>query len=135
MQYKTKPPMTLDGWLEEIVNAYCDAMETIPFGPLAGKEITHEDLFHVAPIICLKFRGIKRNKRNSKLAAEAALCSYIATKDRTENELTDPCISFALCYVASHYGLDFLGEEEAVSILDYIESRSEQLIEKIKGKL
>ncbi len=44
-------------WLEEIRDAMVDACDTKPFGILTGHPITDADLFHLAPLVCLKFRG------------------------------------------------------------------------------
>ncbi|MBM4073276.1 MAG: hypothetical protein FJ271_30795 [Planctomycetes bacterium] len=38
---------------------YFAASEAEPFGPLVGTEITDANLFHLAPLVCLKFRGKK----------------------------------------------------------------------------
>lgn len=73
-------PHNLDAWLEEIGAAYRDAQETIPFGLLIGQPICAEDLFHLGPVICLKFRGIKNSKSNLKRATDAALSSYVAAQ-------------------------------------------------------
>ena len=60
MQIKNKVPTTLNAWLKETAEAYNDAVETIPFGRFIDREIKVNDLFHLAPAICLKFRGIKK---------------------------------------------------------------------------
>jgi hypothetical protein len=59
MKNRRRPtPASRDAWLEEIAAAYKDAAEAIAFGPLAGQEIKPGDLFHMAPAVCLKFRGL-----------------------------------------------------------------------------
>jgi len=100
-------PTTEQERLAEIEKAYLDAFETIPFGPLVGQELTPKELFHLAPVICLKFREIDRTDSNLKKATEAALSSY----------------------VASHFGLDLIGEIECTNILNYVESNLGQLVE------
>jgi hypothetical protein len=50
-------PRSLQAWLEEIVEAIADAAGTKPFGQIIGTPITDADLFHLAPLVCLKFRG------------------------------------------------------------------------------
>jgi hypothetical protein len=75
----TAMPATLRAWLSEIADAYLDAYEAIPYGEVFGDTITENELFHMAPHICLKFRGIKRTKANIKKSTEAMLSSYIAT--------------------------------------------------------
>ncbi len=69
-----------------------------------------------------------------KKAADAALSSYVATKDKSGNIIESPYISFAFCYVASHFGLNLLDEDEAVVIMDHIESHSNELIDSITKK-
>jgi hypothetical protein len=95
-------PQTKSEWIEEIAAAYSDAEEAIPFGKLVGQDIEEEDLFHMAPDICLKFRGIRRTKAKLEKASKAAFSSYVATKDSGGHILDGPYISFALCYLASH---------------------------------
>jgi hypothetical protein len=87
-------PQTKSEWIEEIAEAYRDAEEAIPFGQFVGKNIEEKDLFHMAPDICLKFRGIKRTKAKLKKTTEAALSSYVATKDFIGHILDDPHIAF-----------------------------------------
>ena len=74
-------PDTHDAWLQEIAAAYADAHEAIPFGPLVGTDIGEGSLFHMAPEVSLKFRGIKRTPGKSKKATDAALMSYVVMKD------------------------------------------------------
>ena len=79
---KTANPIPSDptAWLAEIAAAYDDALEALPFGPLVDEQISEDDLFHLGPIVCLKFRGIRRSKSNLKRATDAALASYVATE-------------------------------------------------------
>ena len=50
-------PTTTEEWLKEIGLAMSDASETKPFGILTGSPITDANLFHLAPLVALKFRG------------------------------------------------------------------------------
>ena len=43
---------------KELDKAIADARETKPFGLLTGQPITDSNLFHLAPLVCLKFRGL-----------------------------------------------------------------------------
>ena len=70
---KKKIPGSAKEWLIEISEAYKDAEEAIPFGPSAGVDITESELFHIAPSVCIKFRGLSWSKKNIKKATEAAL--------------------------------------------------------------
>ena len=119
-------------WLSEITEAYLDAKEAIPFGAITGSEITENELFHLAPSVCLKFRGIKDSKKNRKKATEAALSSYIANEDANNGVLQNPVMAFAFCYVLAHYGLELLDDEECERILIHVENNLESIEIKIK---
>ena len=121
-------PATLEGWLIEIATAYADAAEAIPFSAyVADQRMGEEDLFHLAPSVCLKFRGLRRTRAILKNATEVALSSYVASKETMGDERSDPHLSFAFCYVASHFGLELITENEASRVLDFIETNREQL--------
>jgi hypothetical protein len=124
---KKKIPSSGKAWLIEIWKAYNDAEEAIAFGPVAGVSITENDLFHMAPSVCIKFRGLKRSEKNLKMATDAALSSYAATKELKDGITNNPFISFAFCYIASHYGLGLLLENEANDIIQYLEENQSQL--------
>ena len=90
MGKEPKPPPSIPkAWLKEIAAAYLDAEEAIPFGPLAGVAITKKDLFHLAPSVCLKFRGMEQSKKNIKKVTEAALSSYVATLDTAPDSMAE----------------------------------------------
>lgn len=133
MKMKKSLPELHEEWLAEIAAAYKDACETIPFGPLVGKEIKTEDLFHLAPSICLKFRGIAPSEKLRKKATEAALSSYIATRDRCEETLACPQIAFAFAYLASHFGLGLLASETVNLIMEFIESKQKEFLGMTEG--
>ena len=125
-------PTDKKAWIHEIALAYRDAMEAIPFGPWVGVRITVKDLYHLAPAVCLKFRGIRATKTALKKATEAALCSYIAEQDAAPEVVADPVHAFAFCYIASHFGLGLLSQKEASSILQDIEPGIPSLNKKIR---
>ena len=114
--------------LEEIAKAYKDARETIPFGALAGEDITPDDLFHMAPVICLKFRGLRLTRRLRKQATEAALSSYVATEDESPEVFSTPQIAFAFAYLASHFGLDLLDADAVSALMEYVEEHQDKLL-------
>lgn len=128
MKAKNGIPESPEAWLEEIARAYLDALETLPFGKLVGQKIEPKDLFHLGPPVCLKFRGVKRSKKNLKRATEAALSSYVATKEIVGDLFDIPQMSFAFCYLASHFGLELIEENLSTEILDFVESRLDNLI-------
>ena len=123
-----KTPKTPEAWLEEIAKAYLDAIETIPFGALTGNKFEEKELFHLAPALCLKFRGIKTTEDNLKIATDAALSSFVATKDSVDNLFKIPQVAFAFCYLASHFGLDLVDKNTLSETMGYIESKLDYLI-------
>ncbi len=122
VKFNNPMPDTPDEWLKEIAKAYADAKEAIPFAPLTGQEMTDDDLFHLAPSVCLKFRGIKRSKKILKQATDAAVSSYAATQDINKEMLSSPKLAFAFCYLCSHFGLDIINENQFDEIMEYIET-------------
>jgi len=120
-------PTSEKQWIDEIAKAYLDAKEAIPFGTVAGNKITENDLFHMAPLVCIKFRQIKDTKKNQKNATEAALCSYVANSDANGSLLKRPVFAFAFCYILAHYGLDLIETEECEKAMAFVESRLNEL--------
>jgi len=114
-------PKNNKGWLKEIALAYKDAAESIPFGKLIGDDIKESDLFAIAPNVCLKFRKIKSTEANIKKAKDAAFSSYVATKNNLGDLMDNPLISFSLCYLASHLGLEIVNEKTLNSAMEYVE--------------
>jgi hypothetical protein len=117
-------PRTPAQWLKEIKLAIADAAEAAPFGPLVRTEITAANLFHLAPVVCLKFRGRKLTGREPKRVTEVALANYVANTDPegVDHGLEQrPLMAFTLCYVAAHLALDLLDEQQAEAILTYCE--------------
>lgn len=126
-----KVPQSPKEWLTEIVCAYRDAAEAIPFGPAVGAELTEKELFHLAPLVCLKRRGIKRTRKNQKNVTEAALSTYIANEEVHGASQLNPIMAFSLCYIAGHYALSLVDENEAEEILNFVEAR----LDKIEGQI
>ena len=127
---KTTNPIPSDptAWLNEIAAAYRDAHDTLLFGQLVGGPISEEDLFHLGPAVCLKFRGVGNSKSNLKRATDAALSSHVATEQIIGNLFDVPQMSFAFCYVASHFGLGLMSEEQSLEILDHVERNLQTLV-------
>ena len=90
-------PTTPDEWLDEIGRAIADARKTKPFGLLTGQRITDDNLFHLAPLVCMKFRGLDfRDEKLRTKVTEGALANYVANSD-PEGVLTDKLVSSAHC--------------------------------------
>jgi hypothetical protein len=122
-------PRTPAQWLKEIMLAIADASEAKPFGPLAGTEVTDANLFHLAPVVCLKFRGRKLKGREAERVTKVALANYIANTDPegVDHGLDHwPLMAFTLCYVAAHLALDLLDEQQAEPILTYCENHLDE---------
>jgi hypothetical protein len=121
-------PQRVSDWFDEIKLAIADAREAEPFGRLIGEQITDANLFHLAPLVCLKFRGKKLTGRAAKRVTETALANYVVNSDPdgVDHALeSKPLLAFALCYVSAHLALDFLDEKKAEDILDYCEEHLE----------
>ena len=120
-----KLPRTPAQWLKEIGLAITDARKTKPFGLLAGQKITEANLFHLAPLVCMKFRGLDyRDEELRRKVTEGALANYVANSDPDgiDHGLESrPLLAFAVCYVTAHFVLDLIDEQEASAALDYCE--------------
>jgi hypothetical protein len=120
-------PIGREAWLNEIAGAFRDAADAIPFGPLVGASFGTAELFHLGPLTALKFGGIRRSKRIEREITEAALGSYVVNESKGEGSLTHPRVAFAFTYLASHFALDLLTEQQVAELMDYIESHPEAL--------
>lgn len=119
-------PASLSAWFEEILLAVADAAEAKSFGMMVGEEITDNDLFHLAPLVCLKFRGRKTTGKEAKRVTEIALANYVlhsSPKGVDRRLWQNPMLAFAVCYVASHLALDLVDEDQADAILNYCQER------------
>jgi hypothetical protein len=118
-------PSTPTEWLQEIKLAIADAKKTKPFGWLRLHFITDANLFHLAPLVCLKFRGRNIRGTEAKQVIETALANYVVNSDQ-HGLKSRPMMAFVLCYVSAHLALDLLNEPEAEAILNYCEEHLEE---------
>jgi hypothetical protein len=126
---KRSLPSTPEGWLVEIRMAIKDARETEPFGRMIGQPITDANLFHLAPLVCLKFRGRKLWGREADRVTKVALANYVVNSDPdgvNHGLETKPLLAFAVCYVTAHLALDLIDEKKAEAILNYCEEHLEE---------
>jgi hypothetical protein len=118
---KKRLPRTPAEWLKEIRLAYQDASEAQAFAPFVGTTIGEADLYHLAPLACLKFRGLDlKDEKLRDRVTKGALANYVANVDRAEvghGLKASPVLAFALCYVTAHLVLDLIDEQKAESIL------------------
>lgn len=112
-------PQNADEWLHEIADAYGDAYETLPFMPFVGVKPSEKELFHLAPRIAVKFRGLPHSQADT--AVEAALSSYVASKEQAGGALADPHLAFAFCYLAGHFGLGLMSERAVNEVMGFLE--------------
>jgi hypothetical protein len=127
MKPRNPVPASPEDWLIEIVAAYRDAREAVPFGPLVGQPFGQAELFHLAPAVTLKFRGLPRSNRRLGRATEAALASYVANRADSPGVFKNPHLSFAFCYLASHYGLGLVSASIVDDLMEYIAARWKEL--------
>ena len=117
-------PKTPDQWLKEILLAWKDAKETKPFARLTRTKLTDADLFHLAPLVCLKFRGRKLAGAEADRVTKGALANYVVNtgpEAAVKGLASKPQLAFALCYVAAHLVLDLVDEQTAGEIMGYCE--------------
>ena len=122
-------PRTPASWLKEIKLAIADAAEAEPFGRAIGEPITLANLFHLAPHVCLKFRGRKSTGKVADGVIKMALANYVVNSDPNgmdHNLGQRPLMAFVLCYVSAHMALDLLDEQQAEEILIYCEKKLEE---------
>lgn len=117
-------PKTPGQWFQEILLAWQDARETKPFAELAGTPLSDADLFHLAPLVCLKFRGRKPTGKEAERVTKGALANYVVNAEKGLK--SHPQMAFALCYVAAHLVLDLLDEQVAGEIMGYCEEHLEE---------
>ena len=118
-------PLTPAQWLKEIKLALADARETEPFGLIVGTEVKDANLFHLAPLVCLKFRGQKLQGQEAERVTKVALANYVMNSDPdgiNHGLAQRPLMAFALCYIAAHLALNLLDEQQAEVILTYCEN-------------
>jgi hypothetical protein len=78
---ESKTPKTPREWLDEIQRAIASAAE-VPFGQLLHEPDKAVNLFHLTPIICLKFRGLNhRDGKLLQLLTERSLANYVVNSD------------------------------------------------------
>ena len=121
-------PRTPAQWLKEIRLAIADACDAKPFGRAVGEPITDADLFHLAPLVCLKFRGRKLTGREADRVTKVALANFVVNTDPEGVDhglATKLLLAFALCYVTAHLALDLVDEQGAEVILNHCEEHLE----------
>lgn len=126
------PPQSLEKWLEEIAAAYIDGRDVIPFGPVVGANIREADIFHTAPSVCLKFRGIKVSNTALEKATNAALANYVVNQEREPDVFAKSHLAFAFCYLAAHLGVDLVDEEVVATAMDFVEEHEARLARMIR---
>lgn len=123
---KRELPTTPEEWFGEIADAMLDAAGE-PLDRLLREPERAVNLFHLAPVTCLKFRGLDfRDEELREKVTEGALATYVANSspDGIDHGLeTKQLLAFAVCYVAAHFVLDLVSEEQASAALDFCEGR------------
>jgi len=133
MKYPKALASSNEGWVIEIMDAYRDAKAAIPFAEAAGKTMTEADLFHMAPLVALKFRDLISSDECQKNARDAAISSYIANQEAGHRNLNDPVMAFSFCYILAHYGLGLLDDEQCQDILQFVETNLPKIKTTVSG--
>lgn len=61
---------------------------------------------------------------SARSATEAALTSYVANKEGQSAALSGPQLAFAFCYLASHFGIGFVGAATVEMVMGYLEQNT-----------
>jgi hypothetical protein len=115
----TIPPCRNIAWVNLVDDDPVNEIEQ--FSPLTDEPITDANLFHLAPVVCLKFRDRKLVGREADRVTETALANYVVNSDpdRMDQGLeSKPLLAFAVCYVIGHLALDLVDEKQAEAILN-----------------
>jgi hypothetical protein len=126
---KRSLPRTPELWLLEIRLAIKDAREIDPFDRVIFRPPPDARLFHLAPHVCLEFRGRKLESREADRVTEVALEHFVANSDPQSGDHvveTKPLLAFARCYLIAHLALDLIDEEQVETILNYCEEHLEE---------
>ena len=94
---------------------------------VVGVMPSENKLFHLAPRVAVKFRGLTLSQVDA--ATEAGLSSYVASQEQAGSALDDPRLAFAFCYLASHFGLDLISEECVDEVMSFLEENQARLAE------
>ena len=127
MTQKKPLPSSPQARLDEIAEAYLDASGVIPFAPLVDQEITPDNLFHLGPALCFKFRGMEPSPEELDSVTKTVLSSYLVTEENTPGIFFAPELAFAFCYLSSHFVCDLIDEEMAYSLIEYVEDHIKDL--------
>jgi hypothetical protein len=106
-------PKSPDQWLTEIRLAWKDARETKSFAHMTGTNVTDADLFHLAPLVCLKLRGREMTGKEADKVTKGALANYVVNTGpdaKVQGLDSNPKMAFALCYVAAHLILGLVND-------------------------
>ena len=123
MAKKNALPKGNEQWLKEVAAAYVDACEVLP---LMEGELDEGDLYSIGPNVCFKFRGLELSPKEEQRATDAAVGSFMATEEGS-GPFEDPEMAFAFTYIAAHFALDLIEEEQATEILEFIEENLPRL--------
>ena len=122
-------PRTTAGWFKEIKLAIADARGVDSPSDLIGQSVNNVNLFHLAPLVCLKFRGRKLVGPVANRVTETALANYVVNSDPdgVDHGLeSKPLLAFAVCYVTAPLALGLVDEKRAEAILNYCEEHLEE---------
>jgi hypothetical protein len=122
-------PRRVSDWFDEITLASADVRGSAPYGHQTNHRTSNANLFHLAPLVCLKFRGRKLVGKGADRVTETALANYVVNSDPdgVDHGLeSKPLLAFAVCYVTAHLALDLVDEKRGEAILDYSEEQLEE---------
>jgi len=79
-------------------------------------------LFHFAPLVCLKFRGLDYgDEKLRRKVTGGALVNYVtnSSPDGVDHGSEQrPLLGFAVCYITAHFVLDLINQQQAENVLN-----------------
>ena len=129
IKIKIPVPTSSRGWLKEMMEACLDTLQVVSSGRIAGKAYDQNSFYRVVAAACLKNRGLEPKGKYLDIAAEAARESYPASLETGANSLKEPHLAFVFCYLTAHFGLELIDDVTINSVLEYMGSAWETLLD------
>lgn len=95
---------------------------------MARTKLTTALMFHLAPVVALKFRGKKLTGKKAEEIRKTALATYVVNTARespTKGVSASPKMAFALVYIAAHFAMDLVADDTAQEVLELCEASLE----------
>ena len=120
-------PRTSEAWLREVASAWNAAQKPTGLSTLTDLGVDECDRFQVAPIVCMRLRGLQGNNELLQKAVKEAFTTVEESGFTAETLEASPELVFALAYIASHVGAGLLKASTATEVVNFIEDHLDRL--------